>query len=562
MSNGNIPSRARRAAGAIGTSAAVAVLGLAAAGSAQASEYATGWQCISPFANFTNNQFPTDPPAPDGIIDSLAINVSRPGGDALTAVAGQRLPLHDVRLDLDLKDPRIAEQLYTRTGGVSISYGGVPLGQPSGDSTSRSLSKVTIGSETISPAVGNTGGTAPAPGEEWWAFTQRITDTSSPADLNTGWYADSTGGRITRTYYVEPVSGGNPPHDNASGFLAPKPSVGHKYVTHTGNNHFPINAWVTIEATNTIEGVQTVQARGYWTVNVEDSTPGSLNDPSGYADGGHVVTVPPISLALPRSNWTPTGAGPVEFRVAGPGRSAPAIIESKGYDRPGYNRPVVVKPFGGVFVRADTEAYGATNDCIAGAIGVADSSISASFWGNARSDADAGNPDRSIGSPDNPGFFLGNQGWSPAKGAAGRYSFAAVMLPAFAAAPLAAVPQPAKPYVAKALKVRSGALRRSKKSTVTLKVSNPNAKTAKYKVTVKTVSRYALTKKGRKAVRSVVAGKTVTVAAGKTATTKLRLSKAGKALLKSRKRLKVKVTVAPTDGKIAKKATKKLTLKR
>ncbi len=566
MSNGNVPSRAKRAVGAIGTSAAVAALGLSAAGTAQASDYATGWQCISPFANFTNNTFPSDPPAPNGIIDSLALNVSRPGGDPIVATAGQRLPLHDVQLGLELRDPRILEQLYTRTGGVSINYSGVPLGQPSADTDRRSLSKVTIGDETIAPTTINTGGTAPAPGEEWWAFTQRITSTSAPADLNSGWFADSSGGRITRTYYVEQVSGQDPPRNNGGGYLSPSASVGHKYVTHTGNSHFPINAWVTIAASNTVEKVQTVQARGYWTIHVEDSTPGSLTEPEGFSDGGHTVTAPPVVLDLPRSNWTPTGAGPVEFRVAPPGHSGPAIIESKGYARPGYNLPVVTRPFGSVFVRADTEAYGASNDCIPGVIGIADNAISASFWGNARPDATAGNPDTSIGSPDRPGFITdGEGGWDAVKGAAGRYAFTAVTLPAFAAAPLAVPAKPATPpapYVAKALKVRSGALKKSKKNRVTLKVSNPNTKSVKYKITVKTVSSYKIGK-GKKKKQTVVASRTVTAPAGnKIKRASLKLSKAGRSLLKSRKRVKVRVTVTPTDGKLAKKASKKLNLKR
>lgn len=568
MSNGNVPSRAKRAVGVIGTSAAVAALGLsAAAGSANASQYATGWQCISPFANFTNNQFPTDPPAPNQILDSLAVSVSRPGGDALTAAAGKQLPLHDVQLGLDLKDPRVAEQLYTRTDGISIGYSGIPLGQPSGVTDVRNLAKTEITPAlAIAPTSTNPGGgTAPQAGETWWRFTVTGQTATSTPNHNAGWYSDGTpnsAGTFTRTYYTEKVNGTSPPQDNAGGFVAPKASLGHKYVTHTGNNHFPINAWVTIEASNTVEKVQTVRAKGYWTINVEDTTPGSLTEPDLYDDGGHTVTVPPISLDLPRSNWTPTGAGPVEFRVAAPGQSGTAVIESKGYERPGYNRPLVVKPFGSVFVRADTEAYGATNDCIPGSIGIANSSIAASFWGNASPTADASNPDRSIGSPDNPGFFRGNQGWTAAKGAAGRYSFAFAAQPAFATAPLAvAAPQPA-PYTAKALKVSSGSLKKSKSNTVSLKVSNPNTKAAKYKVTVKTVSKYALTKKGKKAVQSVVAGKTVTVAAGKTATAKLNLSKAGKALLKSRKSLKVQVTITPTDSKVAKKVTKKLTLKR
>jgi hypothetical protein len=571
VSNGNLPSRVKRTTGALGAAAAITAFGFsAAAGPAQASPYATGWQCISPFANFTNSTYPNDPPAPNGILDSLAIGISRPGGEALTAAAGQPLPLRDLQLGLSFKDPRVAEQLYTRTGGVSLVYTGKPVGQPSAITTARTLSRTTVGAGTIAATSINVGGTAPVAGQSWWTFAVSNVDPASPAYQNSGWFSDgapNASGKVTRTYYVEAVSGSAPPHDNAGGFIAAAPSVGHKYVTHTGNNHFPINAWVVLEGTNTVERTQTVHVQGVWTIRVEDSTPGSLADPSGYADGGHTVTVPDVSLNLPRSNWTPTGAGSVEFRIAGPGNASPVQIESKGYDRPGYNRPVTIKPFGSVIVRADTEAYGATNDCIPGAIGIQDATIAASFWGNGRPDATAANPDRTIGSPDNPGFVLDNAGtgWNPVKGAAGRYSFAAAPQPALAVAPLAAVttptPVPPKPYVAKAAKLTATSLKKSKANTVTLKIANPNAKAAKFKVAVRTTTKYKLGK-GSSKLQTVVAGKTVTVAAGKTQSAALKLTSAAKSLLKARKSLKVKITITPTDGKLAKSVSKTVTLKR
>lgn len=582
MSNGNVPSRAKRAAGVIGTSAAVAALGLSAAGSAQASQYATGWQCLSPFANYTNNTYPDDPPAPNTIIDSLAVGVQQVNGDAMTAKAGRTLALRDLQVSFDFKDPRPVEAFYTRTSTLTTTWdGSVPLGAT--DAAVRALTlRVVPATGAQGPATAThlsdpTPTAKPAAGERWWSYTVANVDPASAPTNN--WYSDSAvnaAGKVTRTYYTElrtQVTVGSTLREQAPRtvdggyYKATTSAVGHKYVTHTGDNRFPVNASVVIEGTNTVEGTQTLHAEGSWIINVQDSTPGTINDPWGYSDGGHTVTAPVVKLNLPRSNWTPNGKGPVEFRLAQPGHAQGVVTRSTGYDRPGYNRPLAIKPFGSVWVRFESESYGSSHDCIPGSIGIANPDIAfapnsaAVVFGNSSPTATAENPDRSVGDLENPGFFKKNDGsWTPAIGAAGRFSFAPVAQPALAVAPLEAEPAPA--YVAKALKVTSTSLKKSKSNTVSLKVSNPNTKSAKYKVTVKTVSKYALTKKGKKAVQSAVAGKTVTVGAGKTTTVKLKLSKAAKTLLKTRKSLKVQVAVTPTDGKVAKKTTKKLTLKR
>lgn len=582
MKNRNLSSRTARGAGVVGVSAIAAVAGIAvAAAPASADSISTGWQCISPFANFTNNTFPDDPPAPSGILDSLAVSVTRPGGEALVANPGQALGLRDLQVGLSFKDPRVVEQLYTRTGGVSLSYRGAPLGQPSGTTTSRTLAKTTVAAPLPAATTTNPGGgTAPAAGESWWTFSVSNTTAATAANLNTGWYKDGTAnaaGNFTRTYYVEKVDGTAPPQNNAGSYLEPTASVGHKYVTHTGNNHFPINVWVVVKGTNTAEGTQTVQAKGYWTVNVQDTTPGSLAAPAGYGDGGHTVTVPDVTLDVPRSNWTPTGAGPVEFTIAPPGNAKPVQIESKGYDFPGYNRPVTVKPFGSVFIRADTEAYGATNDCIPGTIGIKDSTIGASFWGDARPDATADNPDKTIGDVENPGFFRANTPavtWNVAKGAAGRFEFGFDAQPALAVAALpqpavvvptvpapAPTPTPAPVYVAKAPTVSTSSAKKTKSNMVKLSISNPNAKNVRYAISGVTVSKYKVGKSAKK-TWSAFGKKTVTITAGKSRSQPVRLTSALKSLLKKRSSVRVKVTIKPTDSSLAKTITKTVTIKR
>lgn len=585
MKNRNLSSRAARAAGVVGVSTVAAVAGIsAAAAPAGASQYATGWECISPFVNYTNGTYADDPPAPDTILDSLAIGVARTNADALSAKAGRPLALHDLQVSFDFKDPRPIEALYTRTSTLTTSWSGsIPRGAtdapvaPATDSATRSLSLRTI------PATGVTGpDTFTFPGDSaptakpvanarWWSYTvNNVAPASAPTNT---WYTDgaanATTGNVTRTYYTEVKDGNKAPRTKSGGtFAESSSSVGHKYVTHTGDNRFPVNASVVVEGTNTVEGTQTLSVEGSWIVNVQDSTPGTLNDPYGYSDGGHTVKAPVVRLNLPSSRWTPTGAGPVEFRLAAPGNAKGVVSRSTGYDRPGYNRPQAIKPYGNVWARFETESYGSTHDCIPGDISIANASIAAnpntapSFYGDARPDATAANPDTSVGDLENPGFYKNGQGaWTAAVGSRGRFAFAAVPQPAIASAPLEAAPvaTPA-PYVAKSATLPSTSLKRSKSGKVSLKLTNPNSKEAGFTVSIKTKSKYKVGK--TKKIQTVGTAKKTVVGAGKSKTVSVTLSKAAKTLLKTRKTLKVVVTIKPSDAKRAKTVTKTLTIKR
>lgn len=594
MKNRNLSSRTARGAGVVGVSAIAAVAGIAvAAAPASASQYATGWECISPFLNYTNGTYPEDPPAPDTIQDSLAIGVARTSTDALSAKAGRPLALHDLQVSFDFKDPRPIEALYTRTATLTTTWSnGIPLGAtdapvaPATDSAVRSLSLRTIAATgvigdptvTFTDAGDTTPTSKPVAGERWWSYNVTGVDPAS-APTN-AWYTDgavnASTGKVTRTYYTEKKDGNKAPRTKSGGrFSEASSSVGHKYVTHTGDNRFPVNASVVVQATNTVEGTQTLHVEGSWVVNVQDSTPGTINDPYGYSDGGHTVKAPVVRLNLPSSRWTPTGAGPVEFRLAAPGNATGVVSRSTGYDRPGYNRPQSIKPYGNVWARFETESYGSSHDCIPGDISVANTAIPANpnsapaFYGDARPDATAENPDRTVGDLENPGFYKNGQGaWTPAIGSRGRFAFAPVPQPAIATAPLEApavvpVPNPTPtpaPYVAKAPTVPSKALKRSKSNKLSLKLTNPNTKDASFTVSVKTKSKYRVGKSRK--VWTVGTAKKTVVGAGKAKTLKISLTKAAKTLLKTRKSLKVVVTIKATDGKRAKTVKKTLTIKR
>lgn len=582
MKNPKLSSRAARGTGVLGVSAVAVAAGLAVgAAPATASQYATGWECISPFVNYTNGTYTEDPPAPDTILDSLAIGVSRTSTDALSAKAGRPLALHDLQVSFDFRDPRPIEALYTRTSTLTTTWSGsVPRGAT--DTENRSLTLAVVptgvqGDDSVTIGGEATPTAKPVAGARWWSYTT----TEAPTDPATNnWYTDGTNSRTgaaSRTYYTELRDGNKAPRTATGGtFAVASSTVGHKYVTHTGDNRFPVNASVVVEGTNTVEGTQTLNVEGSWIVNVQDSTPGTLNDPHGYSDGGHTVKAPVVRLNLPSTRWTPTGAGPVEFRLAAPGNAKGVVSRSTGYDRPGYNRPQAIAPYGNVWARFETESYGSTHDCIPGDISIANASILASpntapaFYGNARPDATAANPDRSVGDLENPGFYKNGQGeWTPAVGSRGRFGFAPAAQPAIATAPLEAAPAlpappaapaPAPAYVAKAPTLPSSTLKRSRSNKVSLKLRNPNSKEAGFTVSIKTKSMYKVGK-SRKTWTVGTAKRTV-VGAGKSKTLKISLTKAAKTLLKSRKSLKVVVTIKPTDGKRAKTVKKTLTIKR
>lgn len=517
-----------------------------AASPASAAE-GNGWSCISPFANYTNSNYPDDPPAPNHILDSLAIDLVRDDDTPLTAVAGQKLPLRDLWLGLSFTDTRIAEQMYRRTGGASYSYRGIPRAQV--EDTSRTFS-----SRTDNPAD---------PGVAYWA------------------YNTAAQGQPAVYVYAGKVSFGPPQVRTADQpentpdftYATPTLSFGHRYLSHTGNSQFPLDAYVAIAASNTVEQVQTVHVKGYWTINIQDATPGSPTNTANYNNDEVIATVEDVELQLPRTDWTPTGAGPVEFTVAEPGNMGTVVAESKGYDRVGYNKPLLVRPFGSVYVRAQTEAYGASNDCIPGSIAVTNPAITAGQAGLLFGDVEfdpAGEADLEVGDPATPGYFTNQNGQQKARGVRGRFGLTFAALPALATAPLPAtppapnptpVPTPAPtptPTAPKAITIESAAsVKSTKAGSVSIELENPNASAVKYKLKVATVGKYKVGKT-RKTV-TVASGKTVTLKAGESEV-KFSLSSAAKQLLKQRKSVKVKVTLTPVDGGSA--VTKTLTLKR
>lgn len=269
-----------------------------------------------------------------------------------------------------------------------------------------------------------------------------------------------------------------------------------------GTTTWPLWVWVAIKGTNTQEGVQVVQARASYDFTVKDPTPGTYVQPGTFRDPGDNLVagnfgslisassplaylldagvrvsgdeeIAPIEakVLLPKLKWTPTGAGDVQFslgdpgdlgvievlaRYAGRGR---AIASGNGGDANRWHR---VRPFGSVYVRAETINYGMSNDCVYGNITVADPSVPLtgnsyfqgtpasqnlsqrrSFFGNGsptQPNFDLG-PADAVGPP--PGSPQGTAGAERAYaplGVAGRYSIQQQATPVIATASQAQTP--------------------------------------------------------------------------------------------------------------------------
>jgi hypothetical protein len=489
-----------------------------------------GWTCISPFAAYTNSDFDEDP-APNQILNSLAISVDRLDPAPLTAVAGQKLALNDLQLTLNFTDVRPAVSMYRRTGGITSSYQGIPFNQELDNSRTFSI--------RANAADG---------GANWWHYNAGTNAAPNWTPVN----------KVTAPGEPPKVRDANVDFNTTWYYAAPTLGLAHRYISHTGNSQFALDAWVTVRASNTVEGVQTIPVKGHWTVNIKDATPGSPGNPANYANDPVTATVPPVVLALPNSKWTPTGAGPVTFTIAEPGNLGIIQVESKGYDRTGYNTPLNVRPYGSVFVRAQTESYGSSNDCIPGSISVANPAIPATqptlFFG----DADPVNPDPALGDPATPGIYTNQNGQQKAIGTRGRFGLA---FQAPAAIATAALPAPiAQPAVTRpATFAAATTMKPSKAGSVSLRLTNPNASALGYKLGAVTVSKYKVGKSKTKKAVTVATAKTVSLKPG-ASTVKLSLSKTAKTLLKQRKALKVKLTLTPVSGGSA--ITKTITLKR
>ncbi len=194
-------------------------------------------------------------------------------------------------------------------------------------------------------------------------------------------------------------------------------SSGNYSLLNRGANSLPVEYWVSIKATNTVEGTQSVYVKTTYSTTVTDPTPNSdtsitnVTNYLGRTSGDEAATAFTASVTLPATTWTPTGAGPVTFSQGDPGTISkpvdvlptptPALpdpvapdsdyvaqpdgtIRIDGLSTHNLNsNPYWVKPYGSVFARVTTTSnverpetgdnvngYGINLDCVAGDVAV------------------------------------------------------------------------------------------------------------------------------------------------------------------------------------------------
>ena len=243
----------------------VAVLAAVVAANPASAADGNGWTCISPFADYTNRDYPDDPPAPSRLLDSLAISVDAHGSDAADGRSGP-----------DARAARPAAGAHVH--GHARRRADVPAHRRHHHQLQRH------------------------PVQAGGRHLAQPHDPREPGRRSANWWSCNAGtGAAQVITWVQKIDGSR---RAAEGPCRRRPArhdvlrtprrpstLAHRYMSHTGNSQFPLDAWVTIAASNTVEGVQTMPVKGNWTVNIKDATPGladerrQLRQRHGHRDG-------------------------------------------------------------------------------------------------------------------------------------------------------------------------------------------------------------------------------------------------------------------------------------
>lgn len=309
---------------------------------------------------------------------------------------------------------------------------------------------------------------------------------------------------------------------------------------------YPLSAHVTIAASNTVEGTQTVRAEATWSPQPA-TTPVTPTSP-WQADE--------VVLALPDTTWTPTGAGPIRFALAQPGTSAPVELTGPVSGAPG--GPVVsttytAHPYGSLVLRTGTERNAATLDCAPAAVAVTDAGIAWSALGLLAPPAGSDGRyaiDANLGAP---AFAVVTDGAPPAP-------------PAPPRPPIVDPPGPpvVEPPVRRRAPVLRGGIRSrglvARRGAVRLRLSCPrSARTCRGSVRVRTATRVRLARGRRARVVTLVRATRYTLAPGRTRVLTLTLTREARRLLRSR--AGVRTIVSLRSGRET-ATTRRLTLTR
>lgn len=322
----------------------------------------------------------------------------------------------------------------------------------------------------------------------------------------------------------------------------------------TPDESYPLTIWVTLAGANTTQGTQTLRV----------TTTYALHEISA-----GVWEAAAITIDLPNTTWSPTGGGELRFSAGQPGSMPAQAFVGPPTGGPGgaivtstYN----ASPYGSVVLRPGTEANPMTLDCSQAWFVIHDAAIAYSSLGRL----------------------------APPNGSGGRYEIKSYpFLPALTEQPPIAPPPPPPPppppvtpppvppppppppvppppapqpppppppAVAGAGSVGSTKLKRDGKGRVKVLVRCPKTAAIACAGTfrVRSAAKVRLGTRRSKVI-TIVVDRRYGVAAGKTATFTLPLSRDATIALRARRTLQVVVSLKPATGKTV---TKRLTLSR
>jgi len=306
-----------------------------------------------------------------------------------------------------------------------------------------------------------------------------------------------------------------------------------------GAKAYPLDVWLAIRGTNTVEGVQRVKLSTTYTVT----------------GGPGAWTIAPVAIAVPNTTWTPAAAGPIAFSIAPPETMAAITVSGIAASDPlgaPSATPYAVTPYGSLVLRAGTERNAATFDCVPGAVAVADGAVAFSNLGRLAPPAGSAGRYALLAHPRPPAIA------SATAVAAPTTTPPAVTPPPPPAAapppppvPPAAAPQAGPGKIASArLSARGGRVR------LVISCATPRTSCAG-RATLRSATRLRV---GRRLKTVAIArDASYTVAAGKRRTLTLSLGSETRTLLRTRRTLRVKIALKPKRGA---SATRVVTLSR
>lgn len=331
----------------------------------------------------------------------------------------------------------------------------------------------------------------------------------------------------------------------------------------------PFTLWLQLKATNTVEGEQLVKIEARWQATFvdPDGVPGS---------GDESYPAAKLRFDVPASTWTPTGDGPIAFSIGAPGQIPELTLVGRGHSGDA-GAVFPMYPYGSLFIRAETGRYGASIDCLEGTIDIADPTIGFSNLGRRAPEpriptpVPAGAPPATTTVPAGSGgrYAITHQpkapfAIAPAPVAPAGLTIGDVPAPTVAAVAAPLAPAPTASPAAKAPSLQVVGLKRgavsAKGRKLRVRIGCPaGAATCTGTIALRSRSRLQVGTGTAKKVQTLAASRTFTVAPGAAKTYTLSLSKAGSALLRSRRSVAATLTVSPAG---AQAVSQRITLRR